>query len=139
MRYALISVLAMYLSGPALAEQTPVMSNDLTIGIGASGNALCPDAPPPPGWVSDLHPRQAWKGFHLLKIYQYLRDQEIIATGSCDCDTRFPAWAATEAEYEAHFASRSQAEQLSLLNDLSDARNAAKRAARAICRAGGRE
>lgn len=120
-------------SSASAQESTPTMGNDLTVTMGSRQNAICPDAPPEPEWIAELHPREAWKGYRIQKLYQFRRDQQIVATGSCACDVRFPSWEAVEAEFEERYAAMSNAELLSAFSDFADERNEAKMAARAIC------
>lgn len=116
---------------PALA-QTPV-TDDLTPTVSPDRYRICNGRPARPDWVEDIPPREAYLALTLMGLYELRAWQAIIASGSCACATRFPDWAAAEAEYDDSFADLPAAEHTQIQRELRRQVNDLRDAVQAIC------
>lgn len=60
----------------------------------------CPKPAEPEWAVNASTPADARKALILTDIYDIHTRTKIIESGSCDCETKYPAWEAAQAEYE---------------------------------------
>ncbi|BBU59484.1 hypothetical protein KU6B_57490 (plasmid) [Mameliella alba] len=81
--------------------------------------------------------REAYKRVLVQDIYRAQNLERIVETGSCSCDTRFPAWAAAESEFRERFATTERWEMLEASDTYNRRANALRPDAIAICKAEG--
>ncbi len=115
---------------PAFAERNLVPSLERSYDV-------CPDRPAEPLWMQEIPLRQVYHRVLVQDIYRAQNLEQIVETGSCDCDTRFPAWEAAEAEFRERYASDARWEMLQASEGYNRRANAARPEAQAICEAAG--
>ena len=78
----------------ALARATLVASAQaqLVPAPGDQAPELCPDRPPDPPIITEMGVRDAHLTLLLREMYKAAAYQDIVETGTCACDQRFPDW-----------------------------------------------
>lgn len=81
--------------------------------------------------------REAYKRVLVQDIYRAQNMERIVATGTCACETRFPAWGSAETEFRERFASVERWQRLEASDAYNRRANALRPEAVAICEAMG--
>lgn len=125
----LVLILALQAS-PALAERNfvPGLENEPKV---------CVERPSEPGWMQTIGVREAYKRVLVQDIYRFQNMEHIIASRTCACETRFPAWDAAEAEFREHFAAAERWEMLEASDAYNRRANVLRSEAMTICEAVG--
>lgn len=98
---------------------------------------VCVERPAEPNWMQDIDLREAYQRILLQDIYRARNLEQIIATGTCACATRFPAREAAETEFFERFATAERWEMLEASENYNRRANSARPDAMAICEAEG--
>ena len=98
---------------------------------------VCPDRPPEPDWMQNISLQDAFQRVLVQDIYRAQNIERIVATGSCSCAVRFPAWDAAEAAFQESHASADRWEMLQASDRYNRRANALRLEAKAICKAAG--
>lgn len=122
--------------GTSALAQT-VVTGDLTPSVQPERYRICNDRPERPAWAEALPTREAWKGLTLRGLYELRAWEAIVATEDCSCETRFPAWDASEKEYGERYLDLSQGEQTRLRGEFRAAQKTLAGRVKAICEAQG--
>lgn len=96
-------------AGPGLAQEDNGPRIDLSL-PGAAADALCPDRPDDPAWFDEVPVMQAWRVVLIRHIYKLRAYERIIEAEECGCALRYPAWDATEEEFERLSTEMTEAE-----------------------------
>ncbi|WP_305970549.1 MULTISPECIES: hypothetical protein [unclassified Mameliella] len=130
MRTTLLVISIAAAAFPAAAERDLVPSLD-------SASYVCVERPAEPEWMRNIAVREAYKRVLVQDIYRAQNLERIVETGSCSCDTRFPAWEAAEMEFRERFDSAERWEMLEASDTYNRRANALRPDAIAICNAEG--
>lgn len=98
---------------------------------------VCPGRPAEPEWMQSIALRDAYQRVLVQDIYRAQNLERIVETGSCTCETRFPAWDEAEATFHEHHASAERWEMLQTSGRYNRRANEVRLAAKAICDAAG--
>ena len=129
-RFVFFMIALMAANSPALAERDliPSLNNEPDV---------CVDRSTEPEWMQTIGVREAYTRVLVQDIYRAQNMERIVATGTCACETRFPAWDAAEAEFRERFASAVRWEMLEASSDYNRRANTLRPEAIAICEAMG--
>lgn len=129
-RFAFVMTALIAASSPALGERDliPSLNNEPDV---------CVDRSTEPEWMQNIDVRKAYTRVLVQDIYRTQNMERILATGTCDCETRFPAWDAAETEFRDRFASTERWEMLEASDAYNRRANALRPEAVAICEAMG--
>ncbi|ODM45803.1 hypothetical protein A9320_27540 [Ruegeria sp. PBVC088] len=130
MRTALFFISIAVAGFPAAAERNLVLSLE-------SASDVCSNRPAEPEWMRNIAVRQAYKRVLVQDIYRTQNLERVVETGSCSCDTRFPAWEAAETEFRERFDSAERWEMLEASDTYNRRANALRPDAVTICKAEG--
>ena len=125
-RFAFVMIALIAASEPALGERDLIPSLD-------NEPDVCVDRPTEPEWMQTIGIREAYTRVLVQDIYRAQNTERIVATGTCACVTRFPAWDAAEAEFRERFASTERWEMLEASAAYNRRANALRPEAIAIC------
>jgi hypothetical protein len=81
---------------PAAAQLVPAPTEP--------GPSVCPDRPPEPDLLTGMDVRKAHRAILLRNMYRAAAYADMVATGTCTCDRRFPDWAPVVAHYLETYA-----------------------------------
>lgn len=98
---------------------------------------ICVDQPTEPDWMQTIVLREAYRRVLVQDIYRAQNLEQIVASGSCTCDARFPPWDVAEAAFFDRFATATRWEMLDASEKYNRRANAARPEAMAICEAAG--
>lgn len=87
----------------APAPQEPALDftiPEITPGGQKTSREGCPKPAEPEWAVTASTPTDARKALILTDIYDIQTRTKIIDSGSCDCETKYPAWEEAQSEYE---------------------------------------
>jgi len=137
MRKITLTAAVTLLAAPLAAQTSPQVTNDLTVTMSPQQYRICNDRPARPTWMDEVHPREAYKALTLMDLYELRAWEQIIETGNCGCDVRFPEWEIASAEYEVRFEAMSQAEQTQARRSIAEQRSSISRQVQDLCEAQG--
>lgn len=137
MRNIMMVVFATLLAAPLQAQTSPQMATDLTVTMDRQQYRICNDRPARPAWMDEVHPREAYRAVTLMELYELRAWEQIVATGACECELRFPSWDASAAQYEQHYRNLSSAEHSALRREWIVRRRQIEPAVRSVCEAQG--
>lgn len=129
-RFAFVMIALITASSPALGERNLIPSLD-------NEPNVCIDRSTEPEWMQTIGVREAYTRVLIQDIYRAQNMERIVASGTCACETRFPAWVAAEAEFHERFASTERWEMLEASNAYNRRANTLRPEAIAICEAMG--
>ena len=115
---------------PAAAERNLVPSLD-------SKPDVCVDRPAEPDWMQTIGVREAYKRVLVQDIYRAQDMGRVVASGTCTCETRFPAWETAESEFRERFDSAERREMLEASDNYNRRANRLRAEAMTICEAEG--
>jgi hypothetical protein len=125
------------LAGPLVAQTSPQVSNDLTINMTPQQYRICNERPARPTWMDEINPREAYKALTLMDLYELRAWEQIVETGNCACDVRFPSWEDASEEFDEEHLLDSAAEHTTAQRDIRRQRNDLRLAVQEICEAQG--
>lgn len=132
MRYRFAYLLvALALAGASVAAERNLVPN-----LGGTPD-ICSDRPQEPAWMQTIGVRDAYKRVLVQDIYRAQNMERIVASASCTCDIRFPAWDGAEAEFRERFAPAERSEMLEASDTYNRRANALRSEAMKICEAAG--
>lgn len=137
MRKPILAVMLAALAGPLVAQTSPQVSNDLTVEISPQRYRICNDRPARPTWMDEINPREAYKALTLMDLYELRAWEQIVETGNCGCDVRFPSWEDASEEFDEKHLLDSAAEHTTAQRDIRRQRNDLRLAVQEICEAQG--
>ena len=79
----------------------------------------CPDRPAEPDWMQNIALRDAYQRVLVQDIYRAQNLEQIVETGTCPCNARFPEWDGAETTFRENHATATRWEML----DASEAYN----------------
>ncbi|MEM7746805.1 MAG: hypothetical protein AAF732_24390 [Pseudomonadota bacterium] len=82
-RFATIFVIPCILAGTAFAQLVPEA---------VETSEVCPNRPSEPEIIADLDVRESHKRILVQRMYRAAAFQDIVDTGRCTCEVRFPSW-----------------------------------------------
>lgn len=129
-RGVLPAILAASFAIPALGQSDLVPSLE-------NAPDVCVDRTAEPDWMQNIAPREAYQRVLVQDIYRAQNLEHIVATGACNCETRFPSWDAAEAVFFERFADTERWEMLEASDEFNRRASASRREAMAICEAAG--
>lgn len=137
MRQAILAAAVTLMAAPLAAQTSPRVTNDLTVTFTPQQYRICNGRPARPTWMDEVHPREAYKALTLMDLYELRAWEQIVETGNCGCEFRFPAWDVASAEYEVRFEAMSQAEQTQARRSIAEQRSSISRQVQDLCIAQG--
>ncbi|WP_306045126.1 hypothetical protein [Nioella sp. MMSF_3534] len=137
MRHTILAAAVTLLAVPLTAQTAPQVTNDLTVTIAPQQYRICNDRPARPNWMDEIHPREAYKALTLMDLYELRAWEQIVDTGNCGCEVRFPEWEVAFAEYEERFATSTPAEHTQARLAIRNEQNQIARDVQDICEAQG--
>ena len=129
-RFAFVMIALVAASSPALGQRNLIPSLD-------NEPDVCVDRSTEPEWMQTIGVREAYTRVLVQDIYRAQNMERIVATGTCACETRFPAWGLAETEFRERFASAVRWEMLEASDTYNRRANALRPEAMAICEATG--
>lgn len=82
-RFATICVIPCILAGTAGAQLVPEA---------VETGEVCPNRPSEPAIIADMDVRESHKRILVQRMYRAAAFQNIVDTGLCTCEARFPGW-----------------------------------------------
>ena len=82
-RFATIFVIPCIHAGTAFAQLVPEA---------VETSEVCPNRPSEPEIIADLDVRESHKRILVQRMYRAAAFQDIVDTGRCTCEVRFPSW-----------------------------------------------
>ena len=137
MRKLILALMLAALAGPLVAQTSPQVSNDLTINMSPQQYRICNDRPARPTWMDEINPREAYKALTLMDLYELRAWEQIVETGDCGCDVRFPSWENASEEFDERYLLDSAAEHTTAQRDIRRQRNDLRLVVQEICEAQG--
>ena len=137
MRKPILVLMLAALAGPLVAQTSPQVSNDLTVDMSPQQYRICNDRPARPTWMDEINPREAYKALTLMDLYELRAWEQIVETGNCACDVRFPSWKDASEEFDEKYLLDSAAEHTTAQRDIRRQRNDLRLAVQEICEAQG--
>ena len=125
------------LAAPLVAQPSPQVTNDLTVTITPQQYRICNERPARPSWMEEVHPREAYKALTLMDLYELRAWAQIVDTGDCGCEVRFPEWEDASDEFNERYLLASAAEHTAAQRDIRQQRNDLRHAVQDICEAQG--
>lgn len=98
---------------------------------------VCSERPNEPYWMENIALRDAYQRVLVQDIYRAQSMERIVATGTCDCATRFPTWDSAEATFRENYADADRSEMLQASDIYNRRANDLRPQAQAICEAAG--
>lgn len=98
---------------------------------------ICNDRPTRPTWLDEVHPRESYKALTLMDLYELRAWEQIVETGNCGCDVRFPEWEDASGEFDEIYLMASAAEHTAAQRDIRQQRNDLRHAVQDLCEAQG--
>ena len=133
-----ILVAALTLQAAPLAAQTsPPVTNDLSVTMSPQQYRICNDRPERPTWMDEVQPRESYKALTLMDLYELRAWEQIVETGNCGCDVRFPEWEDASGEFDEIYLMASAAEHTAAQRDIRQQRNDLRHAVQDLCEAQG--
>ncbi|KEP68050.1 hypothetical protein DL1_15165 [Thioclava dalianensis] len=137
MRKPVLALMLAALAGPLVAQTSPQVSNDLTVDMSPQQYRICNDRPARPTWMDEINPREAYKALTLMDLYELRAWEQIVETGSCNCDIRFPSWEGASEEFNERYLMASAAEHTAAQRNIRQQRNDLRYAVQDLCEAQG--
>ncbi|OOY18519.1 hypothetical protein BMI86_20460 [Thioclava sp. DLFJ5-1] len=137
MRKLILALMLAALAGPLVAQTSPQVSNDLTVNMSPQQYRICNERPARPTWMDEINPREAYKALTLMDLYELRAWEQIVKTGNCGCDVRFPSWEDASEEFDEEHLLDSAAEHTTAQRDIRRQRNDLRLAVQEICEAQG--
>ena len=137
MRKITLAAVVTLLAVPLAAQTAPQVTNDLTVTITRQQYRICNDRPTRPTWMDEGHPREAYKALTLMDLYELRAWEQIVETGNCGCDVRFPEWEDASGEFDEIYLIASAAEHTAAQRDIRQQRNDLRHAVQDLCEAQG--
>lgn len=137
MRQTILATAVTLLATPLAAQNSPQVTNDLTVTITPQQYRICNERPARPTWMDEVQPRESYKALTLMQLYELRSWEAIKETGDCGCDVRFPSWDAASTEYKERFATSTQAEHTQARLAIRNEQNQIARDVQDICEAQG--
>lgn len=137
MRKITLAAVVTLLAAPLAAQTSPQVTNDLTVTISPQQYRVCTDRPARPTWMDEVHPREAYKALTLMDLYELRAWEQIVDTGNCGCEIRFPEWEDASEEFNVRYLLASAAENTAAQRVIRQKRNDLRHAVQDICEAQG--
>jgi hypothetical protein len=137
MRKTILAAAVTLLAAPLAAQTSPQVTNDLTVTMSPQQYRICNDRPTRPTWMDEVHPRESYKALTLMDLYELRAWEQIVETGSCGCDVRFPEWEDASGEFDEIYLMASAAEHTAAQRDIRQQRNDLRHAVHDLCEAQG--
>ena len=137
MRKIILAAAVTLLAAPLSAQTSPQVTNDLTVTMSPQQYRICNDRPARPTWMNEVHPREAYKALTLMDLYELRVWEQIVETGNCGCEVRFPAWEDASEEFNERYRLASASEHTAAQRDIRQLRNELRHAVQDICEAQG--
>ena len=137
MRKTILAAAVTLLAAPLAAQTSPQVTNDLTVTMSPQQYRICNDRPTRPTWMDEVHPRESYKALTLMDLYELRAWEQIVETGNCGCDGRFPEWEDASGEFDEIYLMASAAEHTAAQRDIRQQRNDLRHAVHDLCEAQG--
>ncbi|NKX46588.1 hypothetical protein [Roseicyclus persicicus] len=137
MRKIILAAVVTLFAAPLAAQTSPPVTNDLTVTIAPQQYRICNDRPARPVWMDEIHPREAYKALTLMDLYELRAWEQIVDTGNCGCEVRFPEWKDASEEFNERYLLASAAEHTAAQRDIRRQRNDLRHPVQDICEAQG--
>ena len=128
-RFATICVIPCILAGTAFAQLVPEA---------VETSEVCPNRSSEPEIIADLDVRESHKRILVQRMYRAAAFQDIVDTGRCTCEVRFPSWDVAVDYYLENYSridDQYEVQQITKTYRLSIAANRAK--VRELCQTQG--
>jgi hypothetical protein len=137
MHKTILAAAVTLLAAPLAAQTSPQVKNDLTVTMSPQQYRICNDRPARPTWMDEVHPRESYKALTLMDLYELRAWEQIVETGNCGCDVRFPEWEDASGEFDEIYLMASAAEHTAAQRDIRQQRNDLRQAVQDLCEAQG--
>jgi hypothetical protein len=137
MHKTILAAAVTLLADPLAAQTSPQVTNDLTVTMSPQQYRICNDRPARPTWMDEVHPRESYKAVTLMDLYELRAWEQIVETGNCGCDVRFPEWEDASGEFDEIYLIASAAEHTAAQRDIRQQRNDLRHAVQDLCEAQG--
>ena len=137
MHKTILAAAVTLLAAPLAAQTSPQVTNDLTVTMTPQQYRICNDRPARPTWMDEVPPRESYKALTLMDLYELRAWQQIVETGNCGCDVRFPEWEDASGEFDEIYLIASAAEHTAAQRDIRQQRNDLRHAVQDLCEAQG--
>jgi hypothetical protein len=137
MHKTILAAAVTLLAAPLAAQTSPQVTNDLTVTMSLQQYRICNDRPARPTWMDEVHPRESYKALTLMDLYELRAWEQIVETGNCGCDVRFPEWEDASGEFDEIYLIASAAEHTAAQRDIRQQRNDLRHAVQDLCEAQG--
>jgi len=127
---ALVAWALSLIAPPSVAERNLVPSLERTCDV-------CPDRPAEPDWMQNIALRDAYQRVLVQDIYRAQNLEQIVTTGTCPCNVRFPEWDEAETTFRENHATATRWEMLDASESYNRQANELRLEAKAICEAAG--
>ena len=115
---------------PLVAERNLIPSLESTPDV-------CSERPKEPDWMENIALRGAYQRVLVQDIYRAQNMERIVATGTCDCATRFPTWDSAESTFRENHADADRSDMLQASETYNRRANELRPQAQAFCEAAG--
>ncbi len=137
MHKTILAAAVTLLAAPLAAQTSPQVTNDLTVTMSPQQYRICNDRPARPTWMDEVHPRESYKALTLMDLYELRAWEQIVETGNCGCDVRFPEWEDASGEFDEIYLIALAAEHTAAQRDIRQQRNDLRHAVQDLCEAQG--
>jgi hypothetical protein len=127
---ALVALALGLIAPPSSAERNLVPSLERTYDV-------CPDRPAEPDWMQNIALRDAYQRVLVQDIYRAQNLEQIVTTGTCPCNVRFPEWDEAETTFREKHATATRWEMIGASETYNRRANNLRLEAEAICEATG--
>ncbi len=137
MRQTILAAAVTLLAAPLAAQTSPQVTYDLTVTLTPQQYRICNDRPARPTWMDEVPARESYKALTLMDLYELRAWEQIVETGNCGCDVRFPEWEDASGEFDEIYLIASAAEHTAAQRDIRQQRNDLRHAVQDLCEAQG--
>ena len=129
-RLTRLTIVLGLIAAPLMAERNLIPSLE-------SIPDVCSERPNEPSWMENIALRDAYQRVLVQDIYRAQSIERIVATGTCDCATRFPTWDSAEGTFRENHADADRSDMLRASDTYNRRANELRPQAQAICEAAG--
>ena len=129
-RLTWLTIVLGLIAPPLLAERNLIPSLE-------SSPDVCSERPSEPDWMENIALRDAYQRVLVQDIHRAQNLDQIVQTGSCDCELRFPTWDSAEGTFRENHADAGRSDMLQATDTYNRRANELRPQAQAICEATG--
>ena len=129
-RLTWLTIVLGLIAPPLLTERNLIPSLE-------SSPDVCSERPSEPDWMENIALRDAYQRVLVQDIHRAQNLDQIVQTGSCDCELRFPTWDSAEGTFRENHADAGRSDMLQATDTYNRRANELRPQAQAICEATG--